>query len=82
MPKPINRQIVLVSRPRGLPDVSIFSMQEAPIPKPEEGEVLLKSLYLTVDPYMRGRMNDRPSYIEPFKLDEPPTGGVVARVVE
>lgn len=82
MPKPINRQIVLVSRPRGLPDSTIFSMQEAPIPKPQEGEVLVKSLYLTVDPYMRGRMNDAPSYIEPFALDEPPTGGVVGVVVE
>lgn len=65
-----------------MPDPSVFSLQEAPIPKPKSGEVLLKSLYVTVDPYMRGRMNPGPSYIEPFKLDEPPTGGVVAKVVE
>lgn len=82
MPKPINRQIILVSRPRGLPDPSIFSMQEAPIPKPTDGEVLLRSLYVTVDPYMRRRMDESPSYIEPYKLDEPLQGGVVARVIE
>jgi NADPH-dependent curcumin reductase CurA len=57
-------------------------MQESPIPKPKEGQVLLKLLYLSVDPYMRGRMNDKMSYIEPFKLDEPPTGGAIAQVVE
>ena len=78
----INRQIVLVSRPKGMPDSSNFRLQEAPIPKPKDSEVLIRTLYLTVDPYMRGRMNDVPSYIEPFVLNRPPTGGVVGKVVE
>jgi len=77
-----NRQIILMSRPKGMPDLSNFKLQEAPIPKPKEGQVLIRTLYLTVDPYMRGRMNEGPSYIEPFQLNRPPTGGVVGRVVE
>ncbi len=56
--------------------------REAPIPQPEDGEVLVRSLYLTVDPYMRGRMSDRPSYIPPFPLNAAPAGGVVARVID
>lgn len=55
-PKGINRQIILVSRPEGMPTLSNFTLREAPIPQPHEGEVLINSLYLSVDPYMRGRM--------------------------
>lgn len=77
-----NRQINLISRPNGMPDSSNFKLVDAPVPMPSEGEVLIKTLYLTVDPYMRGRMNDRASYIAPFELNQPPTGGVVGQVVE
>lgn len=77
-----NRQILLLSRPKGMPDLSNFALRESPIPKPKQGEVLLRSLYLTVDPYMRGRMNEGPSYIAPFALNQPPTGGVVGEVIE
>lgn len=78
----VNRQIVLVSRPKGMPNANNFRLQQAAIPKPSEGEVLVRSMYLTVDPYMRGRMNEGPSYIEPFELNQPPSGGVVGTVVE
>ena len=64
--KSVNRQIILVSRPKGMPDTSNFRLKESAIPKPGEGDVLVRSSYLTVDPYMRGRMNDRPSYDRPF----------------
>lgn len=78
----VNRQIILVSRPKGMPDTNNFRLQTGTIPKPGEGEVLVRSLYLTVDPYMRGRMNDGPSYIAPFELNRPPSGGVVGTVIE
>lgn len=78
----INRQVVLVSRPQGIPTQSNFKVIETPIPRPEEEEVLIRSLYLSVDPYMRGRMNDRPSYVPPFQLNHPLSGDVIGTVVE
>lgn len=78
----MNRQIVLVSRPKGMPTASNFKLNTASIPKINAGEVLIKSLYLSVDPYMRGRMNDRPSYVPPFQLDQCLTGDVVGKIVE
>lgn len=82
MSKSINRQILLASRPKGMPEASNFALKESVLSKPKVGEVLIKTLYLSVDPYMRGRMNDRPSYISPFQLNQPITGGVVGKVVE
>jgi hypothetical protein len=78
----LNRQFILVKRPQGMPDMSVFKMIETPIPTPGENEVLVRTLYLSVDPYMRGRMNDVKSYARPFQLNEVLTGGVVGRVVE
>ena len=78
----INRQIILASRPKGMPELSDFSLKEAPIPQPKDDEVLVKSLYLSVDPYMRGRMNDRASYVPPFELNRPLNGDVVGRVIK
>ncbi len=78
----MNRKIILASRPSGLPTVDNFRVIDAEMPRPAEGEVLLKTLYLSVDPYMRGRMNEGKSYVEPFALNEPITGGVVYEVVE
>jgi hypothetical protein len=78
----MNRKIILASRPTGLPTVDNFRIVDAEMPRPAEGEVLLKTLYLSVDPYMRGRMNEGKSYVAPFNLNETITGGVVCEVVE
>lgn len=76
------KQILLVSRPKGLPDKADFAFYETELPGLNDGEVLLKSLYISVDPYMRGRMSDRKSYIAPFALNQPVTGGVVAEIAD
>ncbi|MBO8172186.1 MAG: NADP-dependent oxidoreductase [Bacillaceae bacterium] len=78
----INRQIHLKSRPIGMPDRENFEWVESPIPEPGENELLLRTLYLSVDPYMRGRMSDRKSYVPPYPLHDVIAGGVVAEVVE
>lgn len=80
--KTVNRQILLASRPQGIPSIVNFQLNESGVPQPKEGEVLVRALYLSVDPYMRGRMNDRPSYTPPFELNRPLSGGVVGKVVE
>jgi NADPH:quinone reductase len=77
-----NKQIVLNSRPAGMPTTENFRIEDVEIPQPKDGEVLVRTLYLSVDPYMRGRMNDRKSYIAPFALNEVIVGGGVAEVVE
>src|SRR5438874_10990121 len=77
----VNRQITLAARPVGFPKQSDFKMVEAPIPQPDDDEVLLKVLYLSVDPYMRGRMSEAKSYAEPVKIGEPMVGGTVGRVI-
>jgi NADPH-dependent curcumin reductase CurA len=82
MEKRMNKQILLVSRPAGMPTPDNFKIVDAEMPQPVEGEVLIRTLYLSVDPYMRGRMSDRKSYVEPFTLNEVITGGVVGEVVE
>ncbi|WP_299821390.1 NADP-dependent oxidoreductase [uncultured Pontibacter sp.] len=76
------KKILLRSRPQGVPDQNNFEFVEEQIESPNEGELLLKALYISVDPYMRGRMNDAKSYAPPYKVNEPITGGVVAEVVE
>lgn len=77
-----NRQILLAERPKGWPDENTFQMKESPRPSPQEGEVLVRTVYLSVDPYMRGRMNDAKSYVAPFELNQVLTGGVVGQVEE
>jgi len=76
------RQIVLASRPKGTPSKETFRFEEASLPEIKGDEVLLKGLYYSVDPYMRGRMNDTKSYAPPFELDKPIVGGVVAEIIE
>lgn len=77
-----NLQVQLVRRPKGMPVLGDFRIVEGPLPIPVEGEVLLRNLYLSLDPYMRGRMNDgADSYAPPYALNAPPGGGTVARVV-
>lgn len=77
---PINHRIVLNSRPVGAPTPENFRIEEAPIAAPATGEVLLRTLYLSLDPYMRGRMSDGPSYAAPVALGEVMVGGTVSRV--
>jgi NADPH-dependent curcumin reductase CurA len=79
---PVNKQILLAARPKGFPKESDFRLVETPVPKPSDGEFLVGASYLSVDPYMRGRMNDARSYAEPVKLGEVMTGGVVGKVLE
>ncbi len=77
----VNRQITLAARPQGEPKKSDFELVEAALPTPGAGEVLLKSIYLSLDPYMRGRMNDAKSYARPVGIGEVMEGGVVAQVI-
>ena len=78
----VGREVRLVARPHGLPGEDVFEVAEVTVPSPGEGEVLIRNAFLSVDPYMRGRMNDRRSYVPPFALGEPMTGGAVGRVAE
>lgn len=77
-----SREIHLVQRPQGMPVNADFKLVSQPVPVLNEGEVLVKNLWLSVDPYMRGRMIERASYIEPFALNEALSGGAVGEVVE
>src|SRR5205814_1481416 len=76
-----NRQILLKSRPKGPPSADDFELVERPVPAPGEGQVLLRTLYLSLDPYMRGRMSDAKSYAKPAELGQPMVGGTVSEVV-
>ncbi|SFC86804.1 hypothetical protein SAMN05443252_107136 [Bacillus sp. OV322] len=76
------KEIQLANRPKGLPSIEDFEFVTREIPVPGESEILVRTLYLSVDPYMRGRMQDTKSYIPPFKLHEPISGGVIAEVAE
>ena len=78
--KNINRRIVLASRPVGAPTRDNFRLEQATVPEPKDGEVLLRSVYLSLDPYMRGRMSDAPSYAAPVEIDAVMGAGTVARV--
>ena len=76
------QQIVLAARPKGTPAADNFRIENIELKSLTEGEILLKGLYYSVDPYMRGRMNDAKSYAAPFQMDQPISGGVVAEVIE
>jgi NADPH-dependent curcumin reductase CurA len=77
----VNRRIVLAAHPRGLPRPSDFRFEEVAVPEPGEGQVLLRTLFLSLDPYMRNLMNEvGPSYAEAVKLGAPMNGGTVSRV--
>jgi NADPH-dependent curcumin reductase CurA len=75
------REIRLASRPEGAPVPENFELAEVPLPEPGDGEVLVRNSYLSVDPYMRGRMRDVKSYIPPFAVGEVLQGGAVGQVV-
>lgn len=76
-----NRQMTLASRPVGAPGAEHFSMKVSPIPEVGEGQLLLRTVYLSLDPYMRGRMSDAKSYAEPVGIGEVMVGGTINRVV-
>ncbi len=76
------RQIVLASRPSGWPTAANFVLTEADQPELADGQVRVRNLFMSVDPYMRGRMNDVKSYVPPFRLGEPLEGGAIGTVVE
>jgi len=76
------KQIVLASSPKGSPTLENFKFENIELPEIQVGEVLLKGLYYSVDPYMRGRMNDAKSYVSPFQVGQPIEGSVVATVSE
>jgi NADPH-dependent curcumin reductase CurA len=77
-----SREIRLASRPVGIPVPANFSVALTTLAPPRDGEVLVRNLFMSVDPYMRGRMNDAKSYVPPFELGKPLDGGAVGEVVE
>src|SRR5260370_14621783 len=77
-----NRQFKLAARPVGMPKESDFSLTEAPMPVPGDGQVLVKTAYISVDPYMRGRITGVKSYADPVNIGDMMVGGAVGRVVE
>jgi hypothetical protein len=76
------RTINLKNRPKGTPMLADFDLTTSEIPELKEGEVLLSAKYVSVDPYLRGRMSDAKSYVEPFELNKPIVSGVIAEVLE
>jgi NADPH-dependent curcumin reductase CurA len=78
----VPRQIVLTSRPSGLPTEANFQLTETDRPDLADGQVRVRNLFISVDPYMRARMNDVKSYVPPFRLGEPLEGGAVGTVIE
>jgi NADPH-dependent curcumin reductase CurA len=76
------REIRLASRPTGWPTDGDFAFADVELPSPSAGQVLVRNTFMSVDPYMRGRMNDVKSYVPPFRLGEPLEGGAVGEVVE
>ncbi|UGB39669.1 NADP-dependent oxidoreductase [Frateuria soli] len=80
-PARINRQVTLASRPVGAPTAANFALAERPVPDPGDGELLLRNIYLSLDPYMRGRMSDAESYAAPVAVGDVMVGGTVARVL-
>ncbi|WP_276330444.1 NADP-dependent oxidoreductase [Stella humosa] len=77
----MNQRILLASRPEGRPALENFKIETVPVAEPGEGEVLLKILYLSLDPYMRGRMSNARSYAQPVAIGDVMEGGTVGRVV-
>ena len=78
----MNKTIILKNRPKGTPQLSDFELTDEKMPEVMQGEILLKTKYVSVDPYLRGRMSDADSYVPPFELNKPVNSGIVAEVVE
>ena len=82
MSRIISKEIHLASRPTGIPDITNFLVKEVDIKNPGDNEVLVKNLWMSVDPYMRGRMTDRKSYVPPFQIDKVLEGGAIGVIEE
>ncbi len=78
----LNRKILLASRPQGAVTVENFRIVDAPLPQPADGEALVRNEWLSLDPYMRGRMSDAKSYVPPVQIDEVMVGQTVGEVIE
>ena len=77
-----NKEIRFASRPAGMPAAENFQFVETALPQPGDGEVLLRTLYISVDPYLRGRMRPGRSYVPPFEVGDVISSGAVGEVVE
>ena len=82
MPSSKNVRITLASRPVGFPKVSDFNVEEVPISEPAEGEILIKASWLSLDPYMRARLDEAKGYAEPIQIGEVIIGAIVGEVIE
>jgi NADPH-dependent curcumin reductase CurA len=82
MGKIVSREIRLASRPQGMPVPQNFTMASVELGPPRDGELLVRNLFLSVDPYMRGRMREGKSYVPPFEIGKPLEGGAVGEVIE
>jgi NADPH-dependent curcumin reductase CurA len=82
MPNITSREIRLASRPTGVPTASNFTLAETTLEPLQDQQVLVRNLFMSVDPYMRGRMNDRKSYVPPFEIGKVLDGGAVGEVIE
>ncbi len=78
----ISREVRLAARPNGLPSAENFVLGQTELPPLKEGQALVRNLYMSVDPYMRGLMNAGKSYIPPFEIGQPLSGGAVGEVIE
>ena len=81
MPELVNRQVLLAARPEGAPKDSDFDLVESPVPRPGDGQVLCRTIHLSLDPYMRGRMSAAKSYAKPVEIGQVMEGGAVSEVV-
>ncbi|KLU07360.1 oxidoreductase YncB [Rhodopirellula islandica] len=77
-----SKQIELVSRPEGMPQKSNFELRTTEVGPIQDGEILVKNRWMSVDPYMRGRMKDSDSYVPPFQIDQPLEGGCIGEVIQ
>jgi NADPH-dependent curcumin reductase CurA len=77
-----DQQIVLASRPKGMPDANTFELTSVSLRDVNDGEVRVQGTHFSVDPYMRGRMNDAKSYVAPYAVGEPLSGGAIAQVLD
>src|SRR5579862_2781694 len=82
MSKTTSREIRLASRPHGMPNSDNFTLAQIELGPPHDGQVLVRNRYMSVDPYMRGRMNEKKSYVPPFQLGKPLEGGAVGEVIK
>jgi NADPH-dependent curcumin reductase CurA len=77
----VGREIRFKERPAGMPTESCFELAEVPVPRPKDGQILVRNIWMSVDPYMRGRMRPGKSYVAPFQIGSPLEGGCVGQVV-